>query len=98
MACIRDCDSLGEGSNPSIPTNMKWFCKRCETVVDYEAFKCECKTSPSPWIPLIEYSMERVEIKPGSRKILKDWTIEFDPPIWDCSDEWKESMEKDYDM
>lgn len=93
-----DCDSTYRGSIPLGPTNMKWFCKRCETVVDYEAFKCECETSPSPWIPHVEYTMERIEIKPGSRNLLKDWKVEYGPPIWDCSDEWKEAMEREYDI
>ena len=92
-----DCDSTYRGSIPLGPTNMKWFCKRCETVVDYEAFKCECETSPSPWIPHVEYTMERIEIKPGSRNLLKDWKVEYGPPIWDCSDEWKEEMERKFD-
>lgn len=29
-----------------------WFCKRCETIVDYENFKCNCSISPSPWVPI----------------------------------------------
>lgn len=27
----------------------KWFCKRCES--DVEDKKCDCTTSPSPWVP-----------------------------------------------
>lgn len=77
---------------------MKWFCKRCEAVVDYAAFKCECEESPSPWIPHVEYKVERVEIQPGSRNLLEDWKIEYAPPVWDYSDEWREMMERDYDI
>jgi hypothetical protein len=28
---------------------IKWKCRRCNTIVDMKKFKCKCKTSPSPW-------------------------------------------------
>ncbi len=75
---------------------MKWYCIRCEQDVDYEAFRCGCTESPSPWIPKVEISFEKVEVKASSRK-LEGWTVEYDEPIWDCSDEFREAMETEID-
>jgi hypothetical protein len=75
---------------------MKWKCLRCETIFDDENKKCSCVESPSPWVPYIEIQFERVEVKAGPNK-LEGWTIEFDE-VWDCSDEWREMMERPIDL
>lgn len=31
---------------------MEWWCLRCKTTVDYDAFRCGCTESPSPWEPV----------------------------------------------
>lgn len=77
---------------------MKWQCKRCETIFDDENKKCSCVESPSPWVPYIEMHLERVEIKDNPRKLKGIWTVEFDEPVWDCSDEFKEMMERPIDI
>lgn len=33
---------------------IKWKCRRCGKIVDMKSFRCECKTSPSPWEPIVE--------------------------------------------
>lgn len=40
-----------------IEPKQKWFCRRCETIVDMENFKCQCTTSPSPWEPIYQYEI-----------------------------------------
>lgn len=35
-----------------IITDMKWKCLRCDGIFDDSDKKCECETSPSPWVPL----------------------------------------------
>lgn len=31
---------------------QQWKCRRCKTIVDMVAFRCNCKQSPSPWEPI----------------------------------------------
>ena len=33
----------------NITTPYRWRCKRCNSIVDMEKFKCNCTGSPSPW-------------------------------------------------
>ncbi len=34
---------------PTIEYDIFWFCKRCQTRVDMQMRRCNCKESPSPW-------------------------------------------------
>lgn len=36
-----------------------WHCKRCGEIVDMEAKRCGCTTSPSPWAPPIFHPFHR---------------------------------------
>lgn len=36
---------------PRVDPSRGWRCRRCGQDVDYEAFRCGCTTSPSPWEP-----------------------------------------------
>lgn len=69
---------------------MKWKCKRCEEIFDDSNKKCDCVTSPSPWIPVVEIQFERVEIKSSGKKLDEKWTIELDQDIV-C--DWDEDLE-----
>lgn len=31
---------------------IKWRCRRCESFVDMNLFRCNCNKSPSPWEPI----------------------------------------------
>ena len=68
---------------------MKWKCLRCEITFDDSNKKCDCTSSPSPWVPVIEIQFEKVEIKSGGRKLEGTWTFELEQDIV-C--DWDEDM------
>jgi hypothetical protein len=41
-----------DGTRSSNYLHPRWKCKRCKYEVDMVAFRCNCKTSPSPWEPI----------------------------------------------
>lgn len=50
-------DGTRKSSEPVNPkaanfSPQKWRCRRCGEIVDYVAFRCKCKKSPSPWEPI----------------------------------------------
>ena len=44
-----------QGKKPPTDENgnpMKWKCRRCETNVNMEKFRCQCTERPSLWEPI----------------------------------------------
>lgn len=33
-------------------SEIKWRCRRCNSIVDMTLFKCNCTESPAPWEPI----------------------------------------------
>lgn len=50
-----------------------WKCRRCNSVVDMDAFKCKCVESPSPWEPITSFEYLQRKMHENTTERLEKW-------------------------